>query len=186
MIDYLGKNQDITKDLVDVVNMSSNVTPAGFYGERQFGWSQYRKLDFFLRKTGISSSYLTFYLSYSVFNETNVASSIHPFQFKAFDFFFSPVCVNSLHVSCRFEKATLMMANYHLCKGAFVIITFVNMNKTNILFLNIGYYFRKKNDLMGHPTRLQKTCFVIWNAIWSQVRPYKKKQETFLAADDVS
>ena len=153
MINYLGRNQDITKDLVDVVDMSSNVTPAGFYGERQFGWSQYRKLDFFLRKTGISSSYLTFYLSYLVFNETNVASSIHPFQFKAFDFFFSPVCVNSLHVSCRFEKATLMMANYHLCKGAFVIITFVNMNISNILFPNILYYFRKKNNLMGHPTR---------------------------------
>ena len=87
MIDYLGRNQDITKDLVDVVNMSSNVTPAGFYGERQFGWSQYRKLDFFLRKTGISSSYLTFYLLYLVFNETNVASSIYSFQFKAFDYF---------------------------------------------------------------------------------------------------
>ena len=87
MIDYLGRNQDITKDLVDVVNMSSNVTPAGFYGERQFGWSQYRKLDFFLRKTGISSFYLTFYLSYLVFDETDAASSIHPFQFKAFDYF---------------------------------------------------------------------------------------------------
>ena len=144
MINYLGGNQDITKDLVDVVNMSSNVTPAGFYGERQFGWSQYRKLDFFLRKTGISSSYLTFYLSYLVFNETNVASSIHPSNLKLSIIFFSPVCVNSLHVSCRFEKATLMMANYHLCKGAFVIITFVNMNKTNILVPNIGYYFRKK------------------------------------------
>ena len=87
-----------------------------------------------------------------------------PSNLKLSIIFFSPVCVNSLHVSCRFEKATLMMANYHLCKGAFVIITFVNMNKTNILFLNIGYYFRKMNNLMGHPTRLQKTCFVIWNA----------------------
>ena len=28
-----------------VVNMTSNVTPAGFYGGRQFGWIQYRKLD---------------------------------------------------------------------------------------------------------------------------------------------
>ena len=39
--------------------MSSNVTPAGFYGGRQFGWIQYRKLDSFplerLGKTLISS-----------------------------------------------------------------------------------------------------------------------------------
>ena len=67
-----------------------------------------------------------------------------PSNLKLLIIFFSPVCVNSLHVSCRFEKATLMMANYHLRKGAFVIITFVNMNKTNILVPNIGYYFRKK------------------------------------------
>ena len=102
-----------------------------------------------------------------------------PSNLKLSIIFFSPVCVNSLHVSCRFEKATLMMANYHLCKGAFVIITFVNMNKTNILVPNIGYYFRKKNSLMGHPSRLQKTCFVIWNAEGSQVRFYQKSKERF-------
>ena len=67
-----------------------------------------------------------------------------PSNLKLLIIFFSPVCVNSLHVSCRFEKATLMMANYHLRKGACVKIAFVNANITNILFLILDIIFAKR------------------------------------------